>query len=57
MASITELQELARKLSLANIAGGVVNLQNESLSNLDYLKMVFEAELAEREKKCYRKAS
>ena len=50
MASITELQELARKLSLANIAGGVVNLQNESLSNLDYLKMVFEAELAEREK-------
>ena len=50
MVGITELQELARKLSLANIAGGVVNLQNESLSNMDYLKMVFEAELAERVK-------
>lgn len=56
MASITELQELARKLSLANIAGGVVNLQKESLSNLDYLKYILESELAEREKKCYRKA-
>ncbi len=50
MAGITELQELARKLSLANIAGGVVNLQKESLSNLDYLKYILESELAEREK-------
>ena len=48
MASITEIQDLAMQLSLSYIAKGTVNLQNETLSNLDYLKYVFECELAER---------
>lgn len=46
MASITEIQDLAMQLSLSYIAKGTVNLQNETLSNLDYLKYVFESELA-----------
>ena len=50
MASITEIQDLAMQLSLSYIAKGTVDLQNETLSNLDYLKYVFECELAERNK-------
>ena len=50
MASITEIQELAMQLSLSYIAKGAVDLQNEKLSNLDYLKYVLESELAERNK-------
>lgn len=55
MASITEIQELAMQLSLSYIAKGTVNLQNETLSNLDYLKYVFECELAERRKAAIQK--
>ena len=55
MASITEIQELAFQLSLSYIAKGTVNLQNETLSNLDYLKYVFESELAERNKAAIQK--
>lgn len=46
MADISELRYLAGRLGLTNIANGTVNLQNESLSNMDYLKSVLEAELA-----------
>ena len=45
MASIFAIQELAAKLNLSYIARGDVNLQKETLSNLDYLKYVMESEL------------
>ena len=45
MASIFEIQELAAKLNLSYIARGDVNLQKETVSNLDYLKYVLESEL------------
>lgn len=45
MASIYELQQLARKLGLTNIANGVVDLKDETLSNTDYLKKVLSGEL------------
>ena len=38
MASITEIQNLAMRLSLGYIAKGTVDFQNETLSNLDYQK-------------------
>ena len=50
MASISEIQELAMQLSLSYTAKGAVDLHNETLSNLDYLKYVLESELAERNK-------
>lgn len=50
MASISEIQELAMQLSLSYTAKGAVDLHNEKLSNLDYLKYVLESELAERNK-------
>ena len=49
MANITELQKLAGQLGLTYTAGGDVDLNKETLSNLDYLKYVLEAELAARE--------
>jgi hypothetical protein len=45
MADITEISELAQKLNLWNIARGYIDLNDEKLSNLDYLKMVLEKEL------------
>ena len=42
MADITEIRELAQKLNLWNIAKGYIDLNDEKLSNLDYLKMVLE---------------
>jgi len=45
MADITEIHELAQKLNLWNIARGFVDLNDEKLSNLDYLKMILEKEL------------
>ena len=50
MASIAEIQELAMQLSLSYTAKGAIDLHNEKLSNLDYLKYVLESELAERHK-------
>lgn len=49
MASIAELQQLAQQLGLTHIAGGGVDLGNETLSNTDYLKQVLDAELQARE--------
>ena len=43
MASIFEIQELAAKLNLSYIARGDVNLQKETVSNLDYLKLCWKA--------------
>jgi DNA replication protein DnaC len=45
MADITEIRELAQRLNLWNVAKGYIDLNNEKLSNLDYLKMVLEKEL------------
>lgn len=45
MASISEIQQIARKLGLTNIANGVVNLKDETLSNTDYLLKVLSGEL------------
>ena len=48
MASISEIQELAMQLGLTYIARGDVNLQKETVSNLDYLKDLLESELEAR---------
>lgn len=45
MADISELRELARKLNLMNIANGVIDIDNEVLSNKDYLYKIFTQEL------------
>ena len=45
MADITEIRELARKLNLWNIARGYIDLNDEKLSNLDYLQMILHKEL------------
>ena len=45
MADITGIRELAQKLNLWNIARGYIDLNDEKLSNLDYLKMILEKEL------------
>ena len=49
MAGIAELQQLAQTLGLTHIASGKVELGNETLSNTDYLKQIFEAEVQARE--------
>ena len=45
MANISEIQQIARKLGLTNIASGAVNLNDETLSNTDYLLKVLSGEL------------
>jgi hypothetical protein len=45
MADITEIRELAKKLNLWNIARGYIDLNDEKLSNLDYLQMILQKEL------------
>ena len=45
MANLTGIYELAKKLNLQNLARGDIDLQNEKLSNLDYLHMVLQAEV------------
>ena len=42
MASIADLKQLAQQLGLTHIASGGVDLNNETLSNTDYLKQVLE---------------
>ena len=38
MADILEIKELARSLCLMNVANGQIDLNDETLSNLDYVK-------------------
>ena len=45
MADITRIRELAKALNLWNIARGRIELEDERLSNLDYLQTLLEAEL------------
>ncbi len=53
MATIAELQVLAQKLGLTHMAEGAIDLNNESLSNLDYLKRVLEQEVEARENEAF----
>lgn len=60
MADITEIRKLAQSLNLWNIARGIIDLNDEKLSNLDYLQMILEKELEIRAQQKYlklRKAS
>lgn len=45
MANISELRELARKFNLMNIANGVIDIDDEILSNKDDLYKIFTQEL------------
>ncbi len=45
MADLIELYEKARLLNLQNLAHGKIDLNRETVSNLDYLDYVFSAEL------------
>lgn len=51
MADIAEIQELARSLCLMNVANGVIDLNNETVSNLDYLYLILKQEAELRAKK------
>ena len=43
MAEVSEIRELARKLNLMNIANGVIDIDNEIISNKEYLLLVLES--------------
>ena len=51
MADIAEIKELARSLCLMNIANGGVDLNNETISNLNYLYNILQQEAELRKKK------
>lgn len=45
MADLIELYEKARLLNLQNLAHGKINLNRETISNIDYLDYILSAEL------------
>lgn len=45
MAEVSEIRELARKLNLMNIANGVIDIDNEIISNKEYLYKILEQEI------------
>ena len=45
MAEITEIRQMAKQLNLQNLARGEIDLNNEALSNLDYLAYILSSEL------------
>ena len=45
MAEVGEIRELARKLNLMNIANGVIDIDNEIISNKEYLYKILEQEI------------
>ena len=51
MADIADIRELARSLCLMNIANGAIDLNRETVSNLDYLYEILKQELELRAKK------
>ena len=51
MADIAEIKELARSLCLMNVANGQIDLNDETLSNLDYLYNILQQEAELRKKK------
>ena len=55
MADLIELYEKARLLNLQNLAHGKIDLNRETVSNLDYLDYVFSAELELRRQAAIRR--
>ena len=51
MADIAEIKELARSLCLVNVANGVIDLNDETVSNLDYFYNILKQETELRAKK------
>lgn len=51
MADIADIKEIARSLCLTNIANGMIDLNRETVSNLDYLYEILKQELDLRAKK------
>lgn len=51
MADIKTIQDLARTLNLQNIASGVIDLNDETISNKEYLYKVLLEEVNIRKKK------
>ena len=60
MATIKEIQELAKELNLVNIASGAINISKENISNKEYLYEILSQEIKirhENRDKRLRKAS
>ena len=51
MADIADIKELARGLCLMNIAGGAIDLDDETVSNKEYLYRILKQETELRAKK------
>ena len=51
MADVTELREMARTLGLWNVAGGRIDITDETVSNLEYLYNIFKSEIDMRKAK------
>lgn len=45
MAEVSKIRELARKLTLMNVANGFIDIDNEVVSNKEYLFKILEQEL------------
>jgi DNA replication protein DnaC len=45
MAEVSKIRELDRKLNLMNVANGVIDINNEVVSNKEYLLKILEEEL------------
>ena len=50
MADISDIKKIAKELCLMNIANGIIELKEETVSNLDYLYNVLSKEKELREK-------
>ena len=44
MADVTELREMAKALGLWNVAGGRIDITDETVSNMEYLYKIFKSE-------------
>ena len=51
MADVTELREMAKALGLWNVAGGRIDITDETVSNMDYLYNIFKSEIDMRKVK------
>lgn len=50
MADVVKIREYARRLNLMNVANGMIDITDESVSNLDYISTIFEQEIELRAK-------
>ena len=51
MATVTEIREMAKTLGLWNMACGRIDITDETVSNMDYLANIFQAEIDMRKAK------